>query len=158
MIKYIIVILSFFLEGALANIFYQNTLFLNLFTLLSLYVIYPFFKNNKKNYYIMTIIIGFIYDLVFMPNFGINLILFSINALLISRICDIFEETFFSSIFTSLLIIISYRLTTYLIFILGSNLNFSIFAFLESIYSSIILNIIYIVIMYFAFRKKKSKL
>lgn len=158
MSKYLIVIISFFLESAFSSIFYKDTLLLNLFTLLSLYVVYPFFKNNKKNYYIMAVILGFIYDLVFMPNFGINFILFTIFSFTISKICDNFEETFFSNIFTSLLIIISYRLMTYLIYIIFNNLNFDILVFLTSIYSSIILNLIYIIILYFLLRKKKSKL
>lgn len=158
MSKYLIIIFSFLLESTFSNIFYQDTLFLNLFSILSLYVSYPFFKNNKKTYYVMALILGFIYDLVFMPNFGINFIMFLVFGILISKICDTFEETFFSNIFISLLIIISYRVVTYLIYILCNNLTFDILLFLKSIYSSFILNLIYIIVLYFLLIKKKSKL
>ena len=158
MSKYIIIALSFFLEGALSNIFYSNTLFLNLFTILSLYIIYPFFKENKKNYYILATVLGFLYDITYMKAFGINLFLFPIFSILISMICDNFEESFFSNIVTCILIVTVYRFITYLIFIIFNYELFSFAKLLMSIYSSIILNIIYVVFFYFLLQKKKSKL
>ena len=158
MSKYLILIISFYLEGALTLLFSPNTLFLNLFTILGIYIVYPLFKDKKRNYFITSLIFGFLYDLVYMKEFGINLILFLLFAFLISIIRDNFEETFFSNILTSSLIIIVYRLFTYFIYIFFNNLSFDLNLLLKSIYSSLILNYIYVIILYILLKKKTSKL
>ena len=158
MLSYLIVFLSFLLEITLSNIFYGDSLFINLFTILSLYVVYPFFKKKKRTYYLLSLIMGFLYDLILMPNFGINLIIFTIFAVLISVICDNFEETFLNSIFACLLIVVLYRSLTYICFLLINNIKYDYFVYIKAIYSSIFINIIYICLLYIFLRKKKSKL
>lgn len=156
--KYLIVIISFFIELSLSLIFYKNTIFLNTFSLLSIYIIYPFFKNNKRKFFIIIIILGFIYDLVCSSIFGVNLILFFISAVIIAFIYDNFSVNYLNSLTASILMLIIYRFLTYFAFIKVNKLGFDFKIFISSIYSTLILNTCYITMLYFLLRKRMYKL
>ena len=65
MISLIIVIISLFLDGILSNYLpylYTNlSIFTPLLTLISIFMIYPFFKKKERTYFIIIFIIGIIY-------------------------------------------------------------------------------------------------
>ena len=67
--KTLIIISSFILDIILSNVlpFMKGDLsiFTSLFVPITIYLIYPFYKNQELKYYIESFIIGIIYDLIF---------------------------------------------------------------------------------------------
>ena len=85
----IIVIISLFLDGILSNylpyLVNNLSLFTPLFTLVSIFIIYPFFKKKEKKYLISVFIIGIIYDLFYTNLLFFNAVLFFIIGLITIR-------------------------------------------------------------------------
>ena len=80
MISIIIIIISLLLDGILSNylpyLVNDLSLFTSLFTLVSIFIIYPFFKKKEKKYLITIFIIGIIYDLFYTNLLFFNGVLF----------------------------------------------------------------------------------
>ena len=157
MIPLMVIILSFMLEGVLSIIFTFNTnLFASTFCLLSLFFIYPFMKEIK-NYIIISFILGLIYDITYTGTILLNAFIFLIIAFRIIKLYKTFQMNLFNIIIINICLIILYRFITYL-FLFTINTNpFNIITLLESIYSSLILNIIYILLTYFILTRKGCK-
>lgn len=85
---YVILIISFFLDGILSNYlpFMVNDLsyFTPFLTLVAIGIIYPFFQKQEKKYFITILITGFLYDLFYTNLLFTNMIFFGIMGLLIS--------------------------------------------------------------------------
>lgn len=153
MISYIILGISFILENSWSLIFYKNTsLFLSLFALVTIFSIYPLYKNNKK-YYITSFIYGLIYDIVFTNTIFLNAIIFLFLSFIISKIHKNFNMNVFNTIMLNIGLIVLYRTINYLIIIVVDNLSFNYVLLLKSIYSSLIINIIYVLILNFIIKK-----
>lgn len=135
--------LSFILDGLIIN----NSFFYPLFTLVSLVIIFPTFNKKNYNYYITCFVIGLLYDIVYTNTFLLNGIIYLILGLLINLIYKKININTLTIIFEIIFLISIYRILTFIILnILGY--NFNIYSLLESIYSSIILNIIYTFLSY----------
>lgn len=82
-----ILIISFVLEGLLSNFLpymVQNITYFNpLFTLVSICLIYPFYQKDRKKYYLLAGLIGFLYDLFYTNLLFLNMYLFIITAFLV---------------------------------------------------------------------------
>ena len=61
----IIISISIILEILLNLYIKTNSYLIPLFTLLSLIFIYPYFKNSKRDFFVFSLILGFIYDIIF---------------------------------------------------------------------------------------------
>ncbi len=146
MIKlFFLIVISFILETNLSLFINLNTnLFNSLFVLSSLIIINDFIKAKTK-FYFLAIILGLIYDIIFTSKIGFNLITFLITAIFIKNIDYLFKTKI--NIIKYLNIIIFYRFIGYSILLLIGYFNFDIIFFLRSIYSSLIINIIYIIIL-----------
>ena len=126
-------ILSIFLEGFITNfVAFDTNLFNNCFSLISLIIIFPYFYNNRKLYFIISFIIGLIIDIAYTDTLFLNAFIYLFIAYIITKLSMLILSNFFNNIFLTLLIIIIYRVTTY---------------FLLVILSSIILNVIYVIIL-----------
>jgi len=135
--------LSFILDGLIIN----NSFFYPLFTLVSLVIIFPKFNKKNYNYYITCFIIGLLYDIVYTNTFLLNGIIYIILGFLIKLIYKKININTLKIILEIIFFISIYRILTFIILnILGYNFNIS--SLLESIYSSIILNIIYTFLSY----------
>lgn len=157
MMPTIILILSFILDGVLSLIFPFNTnLFVSTFSLLSLIFIYPFIKENK-NYIIISFIFGLIYDITYTNTILLNGFIFLLISFIIIKLYKIFTMNIFNMIIISICLIISYRTMTYLFLLIVSNNLFDIKNLFESIYSSLILNVIYIIFNYCILTRKRFK-
>lgn len=142
-----ILIFSFYLEGILSRLV-DISFLIPLTTLLSLILIYPYLYDSKRNYYIICFITGLIYDIVYTNTLFLNSFIFLLIGYLISLLNIIITNNSLNVIIISLIIITIYRITTYLILVFVDYLNFNILDLFNSIIYSIILNIIYISIMY----------
>ena len=80
---FLFLLFTFFLDITF-NLYININLLYPMFTLSSLIILY-FLIKNKNNYLILSIILGFIYDLIYSSTF-INTVLFFIISLIIKNI------------------------------------------------------------------------
>lgn len=144
----IIVIISFLLDGIVSSIINYHSLMYPLFSLLSLITSYTYFNQKDNSYIIMAFILGLSYDLVYTDTLFFNACLFLSSALLLKKIFEKFPYNYISVLVISFIMIFYYRILSYLILAFINYLNFSISFLLQGIYSSIIINIIYISVAY----------
>ena len=80
MIPYIIITISFFLDGILSNFLpYMEgdlSFFTPLITLVSIFLVEEFFDHEDKKYYITAFVFGFLYDLFYTDLLFLNGFLF----------------------------------------------------------------------------------
>lgn len=159
---YIVLIISFILEGIFTNLVSINSLFIPLFTITSLIMLYPYFNNKKNNYnynyIITTAITGIFYDIAYTNSLFVNTFAFVICGLLVILINNYVTPNILSRNCTNLVIIISYRIITYFILCIFGYMHFNESILLKGIYSSLILNIIFGIILYFLCDKLNKKL
>ncbi len=145
----VVLIFSFFLESIISNFIPLDTnLFVPLFTLISLIIIYPYFNGEKTNYLKVCAGIGFLYDVVFTDTLMMNLVLFVLLGLFICFLNQLFSNNVFSVILISVVIIFLYRVMEYGILCLSGLFAFHMERLWESIFSSLLLNLFYVSIVY----------
>lgn len=147
MIPLIIITLSLIIDGILSNIFPYTvnnlSLFTPLLTLISIYLIYPFYKK-KENKYILTIFLtGIIYDLLYTNLIFYNAIIFTIIGIISKYIYKHYEINYLNIIIQIILIVTIYELLNALIIILFNLVPMSISRLFYKITHSLLLNIIY---------------
>lgn len=143
-----IIIISFILEGVLTNIINMNLILLPLFTIVSLVITYPYIKNNYK-FIIISIIIGLLYDIAYTNSLFINTFTFTLCSLLIIFIDKFIKESFIGRMFINIFMIIIFKTLSYLLLFIFSFIKFDYNILINGIISSLILNIIYGLLLYF---------
>lgn len=147
MIK-IVMIISLLLEGFISNHLDANSLLLPLFTVMSLIIIYPYFNNKDLDFLKYAIILGIFYDLIYINAFPLSLLTFLIIGIIIKIINFWISNNKFNVILISTIVIIMYRITTYIFLVVLDYTSFNLNLLLESIYSSLITNYIYVLIAF----------
>lgn len=143
-----ILLVSFFLESIISNfIFLSTNLLAPLFVLTALVVVFPYF-NSEKEYFKMCILFGFLYDVVFSNTLFINIGLFLIVGSITKMLNYYLSNNIMNSILILFVNIVIYRVCFYFILVFANILTFDFLYLLKSIYSSILLNFIYISILY----------
>lgn len=140
-----ILFLSLLLEGVISNVVGINSIFIPLFLLVSLVLIYP-----KKNYLIICFICGLIYDVCFYNSLFINTISFIFIGLLLDKL------TKYNIYIRCIIVIMFYRFITYFMLVLIGYSKLNILLLFKSIYSSIILNIIFIIFVKLCYNIKRK--
>lgn len=152
MISLIIVIISILLDGIITNylpyLYTDLSIFTPLLTLVSIFIIYPFFKKKEKNYFIIIFIIGIIYDLLYTNLLFFNGVLFIIIGLLIKYIYKTYEMTPVRLILYLAIIITSYESLTGLILLIYNVVPVTFYKVFYKIINSLLLNIIYGELLY----------
>ena len=147
MIPLIIITLSLILDGILSNIFPYTvnnlSLFTPLLTLISIYLIYPFYKKKEKKYLITLFLTGIIYDLLYTNLIFYNAIIFTIIGIISKYIYKHYEINYLNIIIQIVLIVTIYELLNALIIILFNLVPMSITRLFYKITHSLLLNIIY---------------
>ena len=145
-----ILIISFILQGVLSNFINIDTNVLNLLLpIVALIIIYPYFRKNNSKYYIYAGIYGLLYDLIYTDTFILYAGLFLILAFIISMLNVIFSNNIFNIGFITTIIIVIYRSITYFVLVIINYLNFDSKILFRSIYSSLLVNIVYATVIYF---------
>ena len=151
-ISIIIVIISLLLDGILSNFLpYLNndlSIFTPLLTLVSIFMIYPFFKKKEKKYLITIFVIGIIYDLFYTNLLFFNGILFVLIGLLTILIYKRYEITPIRLLLYIIIVITSYELLTVLIILIFNLVPITIYKVFYKIIHSLLLNIIYSELLY----------
>ena len=154
-----IIVISFFLESIFSNFVNISSIFIPLFTITALVTIFPYF-NVEKEYIKMCLLFGFLYDIVFTNTLFINLVLFTL-IYFVTKILNYYLANNLVNNFIMLFInILFYRCFIYFIYVLSGTLSFNTFYLFKSIYSSLIINFIYSIVLYFVIEKfvlKKKK-
>lgn len=140
-------IILFILDNIVSNLINYDSIFYPLFTLLSLILIYPNYNKKDNRYCIISFILGLIYDVTLNTLF-LNVFIFLLLAYILRLIFSKIKYNYLSVLFISILSIIYYRTVTYIVLVILNYLEFNIFTLFKSIYSSILLNIIYVSLFY----------
>lgn len=145
---YIIILFSFIFESVFSNIVNSYSFLTPLFLLTSLGILYPYFKNKRINFFIVCIICGLFYDIVFTDSPFINTISFGLCSGLIILIYNYVNYNIFSSNIINIIFIIFYRVISFLLLCIIDFINFNELILLEGIYNSLLINIIYGIILF----------
>ncbi len=147
MIPLIIITLSLILDGILSNIFPYTvnnlSLFTPLLTLISIYLIYPFYKKKENKFILTLFLTGIIYDLLYTNLIFYNAIIFTIIGIISKYIYKHYEINYLNIIIQIVLIVTVYELLNALIIILFNLVPMSITRLFYKITHSLLLNIIY---------------
>lgn len=125
------------------NLYINIKLLYPMFTISFLIILY-FLIKNKNNYLLYSIVLGFIYDLIYSSTF-INTVLFFIISLIIKNIFNK-NISIIKILFTLLTIIFIYDLSLFLYVVIVNKYLYSINIFINKYISSLIINFIYITI------------
>lgn len=137
------IIVSFLLDGIISSV---NNIFFPLFTLLSLVIIYPYFKNNYIKYIIYSFTVGLFYDVIYTNTPFFNAGIFLLFGILIYYFFKHFKNNNLNNLLLGIGIIILYRLFTFLILSFAGYISFSFLNLFDSIYLSLIINLVYLYI------------
>ncbi len=147
MISIIVIIVSIIFDGILTNflpyLVNDLSIFTPLFTVVSIFIIYPFFRKDIKKYYLTAFLIGIIYDLFYTNLLFFNAILFLIIAAISRFIYKHYEINWFSIIFYIILIISTYELITAGIVFIFQLVPITFDKIIYKISHSLLINIIY---------------
>lgn len=145
-----VLVISFILQGILSNFISIDTNIFNLlFPIVALIIIYPYFRKNNSKYFIYAGVYGLLYDLIYTDTFILYAGLFIIIAFVISKLNIIFSNNIINIGFITTIVIAIYRTITYFVLVVVNYLEFDMNILFKSIYSSLLLNVIYAIIIYF---------
>lgn len=144
----VILIFSFLFEAIFTNIVSINSIFIPLFLLTSIVLVYPYFKNKKFNYLLVCIILGVFYDIGFSNTIFVNTISFGILSGIIMVCYNYVNYNIYTSNIINVIILITYRVLTYIMLLSINYISFNRNILLKGIYSSLLINIIYGIILY----------
>lgn len=143
-----ILIFSFIFEAMFTNLVGINSLFIPLFTLTSLVLVYPYFKKKNFNYVLVCLILGIFYDIAFADSVFVNTICFGIIGGLNILIYNYVKYNVYTSNIINIIIIITYRIISYIILLSINFITFNGNILFKGIYSSLLINIAYGIILY----------
>ena len=149
----IVTAISFLIDSFLSNYLYvsvsNNNIFIPMFTLISLIIILPYFNSQSNNYLATCFIFGLIYDITFTNTLLLNAALFTLIGFIIILLDNGLSNNYFNSILKMLIVIIIFDSLTYFILLMLNYINYGILDLLLKIAKSLLLNFIYISILYF---------
>ena len=160
-VSIIYLIVSFVLENVMASIFHATlgsvSYFTTIYTIIALVVIYPYFANEKK-YYILVIIFGALFDILYTSTLLINVVFFILIAVIIKVLNTIMSDNIFTTNVISIISIIIYHLLSFVILNLETSQTYSLILLGKIITHSILMTIIYTTISYVIIKLIYNKL
>lgn len=143
-----ILIFSFLFEAMFTNLVGTNSIFIPLFTLTSLVLVYPYFKKKNFNYVLVCLILGIFYDIAFADSVFVNTICFGIIGGLNILIYNYVKYNIYTANIVNIIIIITYRIISYIVLLSINFITFNGNILFKGIYSSLLINIAYGIILY----------
>ncbi len=144
---YLLIVLSLILESCISN-FTFATILVPLFLLTSFTILHPYYKNNKINFILSAMFFGLIYDIAFTDLVFINTICFGICSIFVVTLYKYIKYNIFNANLINIIVIIIYRIISYIFLIILDYVNFCFLDLLKGIYSSILINIVYGTILF----------
>ncbi len=152
MIPVLIMIISFLLDGILTNFLPYMvgdlSFFTPLLTLVSIFLVYPFYIKKEKNYYISVIILGFCYDLFYTNLLFFHAIIFGMIVFGIHYLYKNLEVTAVRLIFYIILLISFYESMVAFLFYILNLVPITLPKLGYKIAHSLVLNLIFAEIIY----------
>ena len=153
MLPITIVLISLLLDGFLTNILPYTVENLSLLTpsltLISLLLIYPFYRKKEMKYTILILVTGVIYDLLYTNLLFFNAILFYIVIRVMQYIYKKYEINYFTIIINTIIAITTYEVLQVIIISIYNLYPITLYSLIYKIKSSLLLNIIYAELIYF---------
>lgn len=153
MLPITIVLISLLLDGFLTNILPYTVENLSLLTpsltLISLLLVYPFYRKKEMKYTILILITGIIYDLLYTNLLFFNAIVFYIVIRVMQYIYKKYEINYFTIIINTIIAITTYEVLQVIIISIYNLYPITLYSLIYKIKSSLLLNIIYAELIYF---------
>lgn len=154
-ISIIYLIVSFILDNFMSNLFpstlSQASYFTTIYIIISFVIIYPYFDNEKK-YYMLLIIFGLLFDILYTSTFVLNMVLFFVLGICIKMFNNIFPENIMTTNIISVVSIILYHVFSFVILSLVSNINYDFILLVNIVIRSIFMTLVYTTISYFVMK------
>lgn len=156
--KILIIIFSLLLDFLLSNINYSLlSYFYPMITITTIVYLSNFYTNsNRSNYYLLVFLTSIIYDSIFVGNLLITVSSFMIVAILNMFLKRHLRSNLFNNILMLILSIILYEVFILLLLFVVGYKSFEFSMLLYKITHSLLLNTIYIVIMFLVLKPKKA--
>lgn len=156
--KILIIIFSLFLDFLLSNINYSFlSYFYPMITITTIVYLSNLYTNpNRSNYYLLVFLTSIIYDSIFVGNLLITVSSFMIVAILNMFLKRHLRSNLFNNILMLILSIILYEVFILLLLFVVGYKSFEFSMLLYKITHSLLLNTIYIVIMFLVLKPKKA--
>ena len=156
--KILIIIFSLFLDFLLSNINYSLlSYFYPMLTITPIVYLSNLYTNpNRSNYYLLVFLTSIIYDSIFVGNLLITVSSFMIVAILNMFLKRHLRSNLFNNILMLILSIILYEVFILLLLFVVGYKSFEFSMLLYKITHSLLLNTIYIVIMFLVLKPKKA--
>lgn len=156
--KILIIIFSLFLDFLLSNINYSLlSYFYPMITITTIVYLSNLYTNpNRSNYYLLVFLTSIIYDSIFVGNLLITVSSFMIVAILNMFLKRHLRSNLFNNILMLILSIILYEVFILLLLFVVGYKSFELSMLLYKITHSLLLNTIYIVIMFLVLKPKKA--
>lgn len=152
MLPYIIVVVSFILDGIISNFLPfmvgDLSIFTPLLTLVSLFIVSLFFVRYEKKYYLLCFITGIVYDLFYTNLLFYNGLIFLLIGFITIKVCKNIKIDYLKLIIYIIGLIILYELLNALLIVVFNVVYISFDKLLYKILHSLLLNIIYGEIIY----------
>ena len=153
---YLILVISFLFDNLISFFLNINLLFNPLLSLVSLIIIFRYYHRKDENKYLITsFVLGLVYDIVCTDTVFLNAGIYLLLSLFIIKFYKIFSYNLLNSAILLIIVIIIYRSITFLVLSNFNFISFNLYHLLRSIYSSLILNLLYL--SFFFLKKKKYK-
>lgn len=156
--KILIIIFSLFLDFLLSNINYSLlSYFYPMITITTIVYLSNLYTNpNRSNYYLLVFLTSIIYDSIFVGNLLITVSSFMMVAILNMFLKRHLRSNLFNNILMLILSIILYEVFILLLLFVVGYKSFEFSMLLYKITHSLLLNTIYIVIMFLVLKPKKA--
>ena len=156
--KILIIIFSLFLDFLLSNINYSLlSYFYPMLTITTIVYLSNLYTNpNRSNYYLLVFLTSIIYDSIFVGDLLITVSSFMIVAILNMFLKRHLRSNLFNNILMLILSIILYEVFILLLLFVVGYKSFEFSMLLYKITHSLLLNTIYIVIMFLVLKPKKA--
>lgn len=154
-ISIIYLIISFMLDNFMSNIFPSTlsniSFFTTIYIVISLVVIYPYFSNEKK-YYLLLIIFGVFFDVLYTGTFILNMVIFLCIGFCVKMFNNVFPENIITTNVISFISVCLYHVLSFVILSLVSSVSYDIMLLISIIIHSFIMTILYTSVSYFCMK------
>ncbi len=138
------VIMSNFFPSTLTNV----SLFTTIYTIIGLAILYPHFNNDRK-FYLLTILCGFLFGILYTSTFIFSLVLFGCVGIMIKILYNIFPENIFMTNLISFICIMTYHILCFILLSIFSSISYYFISLINILIGSIIMTIVYTTISYY---------
>lgn len=140
----VVTIISFILEGVISNfVNVTNSLFVPMFSIIVLIIIYPYFNHEESSFLKTCFALGLAYDIIYTDTLIINACIFLIIGYFIIWLNSSLSNHSISVLFMTFITVVIYRILMYAILVIVGFIPFNLNTLFISIYSSLLLNLLY---------------